>query len=589
MRKKTIAVLFSGAMALSFSLFGCGGGSSVSSTGSASKVSGVATTDTAVAGTVSVKDSSTPAQEKTVSTAGNGWYTVNTNGMTAPYVLKSAWTDTAGSHEMYSLAAQNGRTNINPVTDAALMASSDNMDAAGLYNAPSRERYERSRMNFRSIIDQLRTVLAPLFALYQTTDPVTDDDGDSEGGADWLRAMFKDVSFVVKSGNLIVTNRKTGGIIYQAPLSNVTSGTLDTANLPGTTSTPPSVCSYTYSAWGACIADGTQLRTVLTSTPAGCSGTPVLSQSCTYAPPPTQCTYTYSAWGACQSDSTQSRTVLSSAPAGCTGTPVLTQGCSYTPPTTTCTSFTYSAWGACQSDNTQSRTVVSSLPSGCTGGSPVLTQACTYVPPVTTCTSFTYSAWGACQSNNTQTRTVVSSSPSGCTGGSPVLTQACTYVPPVTTCTSFAYSAWGACQSNNTQARTVVSSLPAGCTGGSPVLTQACTYVPPTCTSFTYSAWGACTNNTQTRTVVTSLPAGCSGGSPVLSQSCTSNPVTMSTVQSTCTQCHGLTVNTTVFKSGGFSVSGRTASAWVTALTGMFSPPAGTTVQNFADFLITVP
>lgn len=91
--------------------------------------------------------------------------------------------------------------------------------------------------------------------------------------------------------------------------------------------------------------------------------------------------FTYSAWGPCQSNGTQVRTVVSASPAGCTGgNPVLTQAC--TPgPIVTCTSFTYSAWGACQPSNTQTRTVVSSSPAGCTGGSPILSQACTYVPP----------------------------------------------------------------------------------------------------------------------------------------------------------------------------------------------------------------
>ncbi len=150
------------------------------------------------------------------------------------------------------------------------------------------------------------------------------------------------------------------------------------------------------------------------------------------APPPQTCTsFTYSDWGACQPDGTQTRTVISSSPAGCTGgTPVLSQTCTYVPPPSTCTSFTYSDWGACQPDGTQTRTVVSSSPTGCTGGSPVLTQSCTYVPPSQTCTSFTYSDWGACQPDGTQTRMVVSSSPAGCTGGTPVLSQSCTYVPP---------------------------------------------------------------------------------------------------------------------------------------------------------------
>ncbi|MBA4371395.1 MAG: hypothetical protein C0402_00890 [Thermodesulfovibrio sp.] len=112
------------------------------------------------------------------------------------------------------------------------------------------------------------------------------------------------------------------------------------------------------------------------------------------APVVVTCTsFTYSDFAACQSNNTQTRTVVSSSPAGCTGgSPVLTQSCTFVPPTNTCTSFTYSDFGTCQSNNTQTRTVVSSSPSGCTGGTPVLTQSCTFVPPAGGSTSVTVTA-----------------------------------------------------------------------------------------------------------------------------------------------------------------------------------------------------
>ena len=60
----------------------------------------------------------------------------------------------------------------------------------------------------------------------------------------------------------------------------------------------------------------------------------------TSAPSPTPCVYTYSAWGACQSNGAQTRTVLTATPAGCTGTPILSQSCIYVPPTPTPTTWT---------------------------------------------------------------------------------------------------------------------------------------------------------------------------------------------------------------------------------------------------------
>ena len=492
---------------------------------------------------------------------------------------------------------------------------------------------------------------------------------------------------VLKSGGYTVTGRTSSAWLttvnnMMGQGASLASGTTAQnyadflANL-GSSTPPPTACTYTYAAWGACQSNNTQTRSVLTTSPAGCTGTPATSQVCIYVPPtPGACTsFTYAAWGACQSNNTQTRTVATSSPTGCTGgSPVLSQACTYVPPVTACTSFTYSAWGACQSNSTQTRTVATSSPTGCTGGSPVLSQSCTYTPPPTTLTlaqvtatctachgltdngtvlksggytvtgrtssawlttvnnmigqgaslaagataqnyadflanlgsstppptacTYTYAAWGACQSSNTQTRSVLTTSPAGCTG-TPVTSQACTYVPPVTACTSFTYSVWGACQSNSTQTRTVATSSPTGCTGGSPVLSQACTYVPPVtaCTSFTYSAWGACqSNSTQTRTVATSSPTGCTGGSPVLSQACTYTPpstLTLAQVTASCTACHGLTVNTTVLKSGGYTVSGRTSSAWLTTVNNMMGQGAslasGMTAQNYADFLATLP
>ena len=125
---------------------------------------------------------------------------------------------------------------------------------------------------------------------------------------------------------------------------------------------------------------------------------------------------------------------------------------------------------------------------------------------------------------------------------------------------------------------------PGGSTGGG------------TCTAFTYSSWSACMNGMQTRTVVSAMPAGCSGGSPVTSQTCTAgtpNPVTFADVVTSCTSCHGLTSNTTVFKAGGYTVSGRSAAAWLTTVNNMVrlgtTLAPGTTAQNYADYLATAP
>jgi hypothetical protein len=105
---------------------------------------------------------------------------------------------------------------------------------------------------------------------------------------------------------------------------------------PTSTTPSPTTCTYTYDVWGACQSNNTQTRIVLTTTPAGCTGTPVVSQACTYTPPPA-CVYTYDAWGACWLNNMQTRTMLTTTPSGCIGTPLLSQSCVYTPPPSTLT------------------------------------------------------------------------------------------------------------------------------------------------------------------------------------------------------------------------------------------------------------
>ena len=386
-KRSTANLLLVCIVALGLALSGCGSASQPASPTAATTVSGIASLDTAGTSTVSVRDSSMPAREKTAASNSNGAFTFDVRGLKPPFVLKAEGTD----QTLYSISKSGGRTNINPLSDTAVAASANDTNPTALYTMQSSDdHYRRSTDNFEGIIYRLRTVLAPLYALYQISGNAVyddDDDDDDERDNSGLRALFNDVRFIVDDGRVVVKNRLTGGVIFSGSLRDLSAGTFYPENMPagpgGSTS-----CTYTYDAWGACQSTGTQTRNLLTSSPAGCTGTPILSQACTYVPPtPTACTYTYGAWGACQSTGMQLRDLLSSSPAGCTGTPVLTRACTYVPPVTTCTSFTYSAWGACQSNNTQTRTLATSSPAGCTGGTPVLSQACTYVPPTPVCGS----------------------------------------------------------------------------------------------------------------------------------------------------------------------------------------------------------
>lgn len=348
---------------------------------------------------------------------------------------------------------------------------------------------------------------------------------------DWLRAS---TWFRASNPILIIATALIfmGGIFAFTTLASDDGGGILDFLIPS----PPTCTSWTYSDWSSCSIDSLRTRTILSSSPDGCTGgqPDVLAEFC--SPEPTTCTdWTYADWSACTADGQQTRSIISSSPDGCTGgQPALAQSCDFTPSADatstgdsgtstppTCASWVYSDWGSCASDNQQTRNILSSSPSGCSGGNPVLSKTCVYSAPASAsslCTSWTYSDWSVCSIDSLQTRSIISSSPPGCSGGEPdALTQSCSPEPP--TCTSWTYSDWGDCSADSKQTRKIVSASPVGCSGGKPEpVTQSCT---PTCT-YEYSDWGKCTiDDLQTRIVISTSPAGCAGEPDSLSRFCT--------------------------------------------------------------------
>lgn len=231
-------------------------------------------------------------------------------------------------------ASDVGGTGSASAVTAALSVSAKEMEPQA--RTDTEHEREETASRFLVFLNQLRQLpaLAPLFDQFGVPSPiVADDDARASGLIDLLHA----VRFSLHDGTLTITNRATGAVIFTAPLADLAAGVLHPESLPGAAAPPPTgggTCtSFTYSPWSACSASGTQTRTVLSSSPAGCTGgAPVLSGSCTPPAPvpgPVTCTsFTYSAWSACSASGTQTRTVLGSAPAGCTGgAPATSQAC----------------------------------------------------------------------------------------------------------------------------------------------------------------------------------------------------------------------------------------------------------------------
>lgn len=102
-----------------------------------------------------------------------------------------------------------------------------------------------------------------------------------------LKWRWEPENVVIVNDSGLVTAREKGiAIIYAIQTAWSETTAIFTVTVTGASET----CTYMYSDWSSCI-NNTQTRTVISSSPPGCVGTPVLAQTCT--PPPT-CTNTIS-------------------------------------------------------------------------------------------------------------------------------------------------------------------------------------------------------------------------------------------------------------------------------------------------------
>ena len=351
---------------------------------------------------------------------------------------------------------------------------------------------------------------------------------------------------------------------------------------------PP--CVFTYSPWSECQSNGTQTRTVISSS--NCSNTdkPVLTQECNYLDnsnnSDNSCVFTYSPWSECQSNGTQTRTVISSSNCSNTDKPVLTQKCDYV------SSLEELFKKKVEELNTVQKIVdylnnnfklvaregdIASSPKDFfekkEGGEQDFAVFTSYVLNEHNFVSFTFAyeyendnqrgikyvtsvrdtnlpkyiyfdesgvyavhyGWSfrdLCRKEEerlgikilrygTVSPTSVDLNPEewvmfreeSNAEDDERLIEKCNFI----------YSSWSECQIDGTRTRNVISFFPENCEGGEPKLTENCNYVKPIIPCiFTYSPWSECQpNGIQTRKLISKMPANCSEGDPVLAQSCT--------------------------------------------------------------------
>ncbi|MES2973580.1 MAG: hypothetical protein V4757_08215 [Pseudomonadota bacterium] len=100
---------------------GCGGDGDAPAAGAGSTtISGTAAAGAPIIGTVTIKDSSSPAKTKSATITADGKYTVDVSGMTAPFMMRADGTVGGRSYSLYSAATAadvGGTINVTPLTD----------------------------------------------------------------------------------------------------------------------------------------------------------------------------------------------------------------------------------------------------------------------------------------------------------------------------------------------------------------------------------------------------------------------------------------------------------------------------------------
>jgi hypothetical protein len=190
-------------------------------------VSGVALSDSPIAGRVSIADSSAEAQRRTVTTGEDGSFSLDVSGLTPPYEVAVEWEADGSTQKLLAIADRETSLDVNPITDTVFAAASADDDDD---RSEAEERLEISR-RAPGVLMQLQTVLAPLFERYGITNIYTDRAA--------VQALLEDVSVRRDDGVVTVVNRETRLVIFRGSIRNLSAGTFYPENMPAGPGTPP--------------------------------------------------------------------------------------------------------------------------------------------------------------------------------------------------------------------------------------------------------------------------------------------------------------------------------------------------------------
>jgi fibronectin type 3 domain-containing protein len=198
-------------------LASCGGGGSQGV--SSEVVSGVAATGAPLAGETRIKDSSTPAREKTTVIGSDGSFAFDVSDMQGPFILRATGSAQGTNYTLYSFAEKSGTANINPLSSALVANAAGVDDPAEIYERPAPATLEKIKSGLPDAVAALRSVIKRLLLLYgaENAHPIKDLYRANHEGLD---GMFDNVKITLSKGILTIINAKTGVVIFTGKISD---------------------------------------------------------------------------------------------------------------------------------------------------------------------------------------------------------------------------------------------------------------------------------------------------------------------------------------------------------------------------------
>jgi len=208
-------------------LAGCGG-SAGSDTPAA--VTGVAAAGAPLVGTVSLKDSSLPAQERSAAISADGSFRIDLSGLQAPFLLRAS----SAARTLYSFASAGGVANINPLSSLAVTLANNGVDPFFPYALPSPAKLQYIGAALPQAVAGLQAALKPTLDKFGVGN-VNFISGPFVANHQGLDLLL-DLANININGSWITLEDKWAHTMVPVLLADLTSGSFDFIANPVTTS-----------------------------------------------------------------------------------------------------------------------------------------------------------------------------------------------------------------------------------------------------------------------------------------------------------------------------------------------------------------